>query len=89
MSRLLVCLLLMSACLPVLAREVRLQGANGDGGACPEANASEVVGPPRSKGKRAAVAAPDKAKPNGYRGDDGNGVMHAPRWHSFVPGMFR
>jgi hypothetical protein len=87
MSRLLVCLLMVFACLPVLAREVRLQGANGDGGTCPEA-AAEVVVQPRSKGKRATIATPDKAKPTTYRGDDGSGVR-APRWHSFVPGMFR
>jgi len=87
MSRLLVCLLMMSACLPVLAREVRLQSANGDGGSCPEAAAAEAVVQPRAKGKRAAIAAPSKTK-SGLHGDDGNAVR-APRWHSFVPGMFR
>jgi len=87
MSRLLVCLLMVFACLPVLAREVRLQSANGDGGTCPEATAEAVV-QPRNKGKRAAIATPDKAKPSTYRGDDGNSVR-TPRWHSFVPGMFR
>jgi hypothetical protein len=86
MSRFLVCLLMVFACLPVLAREVRLQSANGDGGTCPEA-AAEAVVQPRDKGKRAASAAPAKTKPS-YRGDAGNGVR-TPRWHSFVPGMFR
>jgi len=87
MSRLLVCLLLMSACLPTLAREVRLQGANGDGGACPEAIAEDGV-LPRATGKRSAISPPSRVKPATYRGSDGNSVR-TPRWHSFVPGMFR
>jgi hypothetical protein len=88
MTKLLVCLLLMSACLPVLAREVRLHGANGDGGSCPDAVAAEAVVQPQTKGKRAVVGMPGKAKPATFRGDDGN-TVRAPRWHSFVPGMFR
>lgn len=81
-------LLLCSASLPLLAREVRQAGANGDGG-CPTRLAEEDArtGDSHGKGRGAATpAAKEGATAPG--GNTENGVR-APRWHSFLPGMFR
>lgn len=88
MFRYLLLVLLCCASSLSLAREVRLHGANGDGGsdACPD------QAPPPAAGKRIAPATSrGKAKvPASVRGGDSEDVgAHAPRWHSFLPGMFR
>lgn len=92
------CLLLASAGAFAEAREVRLQGPNSGGGECVEADADaahDVVPgiedaasktpPPKPAG------ASTRIKPVvGVRGSDGGGGgAHSPRWHSFLPGMFR
>ena len=83
--------LLLGVTFLVNARDVRMHGANGDGGACPEAAADASVGsanavrhvpPAVNRGK---AKAPTLFRPGG---DEDNGP-HAPRWHSFLPGMFR
>ena len=72
----------------VSARDVRMHGANGDGGACAEPAASPTAMP----AKPAAVAATSHAKikaPPLFHGGDDDSTPHMPRWHSFLPGMFR
>lgn len=85
--RLAICLLLLCASLPLAARDLRQMGANGDGGSCPEALAAdEAATPVRGAAKRdGANAAGDRPA---VRGGDSQGVR-PPRWHSFLPGMFR
>lgn len=87
MSRLLVLLLLLTVSVPLLAREVKLAGANGDG-ACPDASAHEPVVVAREKARVSPVPAKAKAAPYRGGGEAGN-TLRTPRWHSFVPGMFR
>ena len=86
---LLLCLLLLSAGSMAGAREVRLHGPNGDGG-CPDAATPATAGAP-TKAAAPATTHADKIKPviTVRGGGDDNGVSHAPRWHSFLPGMFR
>lgn len=83
------CLAFATVGLQAKPREVRHAGANGDGGSCPE-SVEDATLPARKPARRAAPA-PVKAKPAGtsFRsGGDDTGRM-APRWHSFLPGMFR
>ena len=87
------CLLLLSAGALAEVRDVRMHGPNGDGGDCTEADAAVPADAATPGTKPAATA----AKPAGaarikpvvtVRGSD-TGTSHAPRWHSFLPGMFR
>ena len=87
MLRTCICLLIAFASATVAAREIKLSDANS--GSCPE---NMVV----ASGKDQARAAPrspapvrgSKAKP-GIPSDVGNSRQQSPRWHSFLPGMFR
>lgn len=68
------------------AREVRLQGPNGNGGVCPEASIDESDPVPLPQAaKRGPVREKPKATPM-VRGGD---ATHRPRWHSILPGMIR
>ena len=87
MLRTCLCLLIAFASATVAAREIKLSDANS--GSCPD---NMVV----ASGKDQARAAPrspapvreSKAKP-GIPSDVGNSRQQSPRWHSFLPGMFR
>ena len=94
------CLLLASAGAFAEARDVRMQGPNSGGGECVEADPAladldEDVVP----GVDASAAAKQATKPTGSTrikpvigvrgGDAGGSNAHSPRWHSFLPGMFR
>lgn len=87
---LLLSLLLLSAGSMAGAREVRLHGPNGDGG-CPDAATPAATAAPAKATTTPAIRA-TKIKPvvtvRSSGGDD-NTTSHAPRWHSFLPGMFR
>ena len=82
--------LLLGATSLVDARDVRMHGANGDGGACPEAAGALVVPVNPARHAPPAVNRGKAKAPTLFRagGDEDNGP-HAPRWHSFLPGMFR
>ncbi len=69
------------------AREVRLQGPNGEGGVCPTAAAEAEADLPPSQ-KRPAGNRGGKAKATPMVRSGGDAVAR-PRWHSFLPGMFR
>lgn len=91
-TRLALCLLLTCASFAAGARDVRQAGANGDGGTCPEAlsaAAMEQEGPARAEGKRDPAAGGKSTRARGGGGGGDNPGMRAPRWHSFLPGMFR
>lgn len=89
--RLLFCVLLLGASSVAMARDVRLQGANGDGGGdCPASAANPEIEPDVARPASKAVSSPArkaKSAPS-VRGND-SGTVRAPRWHSFLPGMFR
>jgi hypothetical protein len=86
---LLLCLLLLSAGSMAGAREVRLHGPNGDGG-CPDAAIPATAAAPAQAAAPTAAPA-HKIKPviTVRGGGDDTSTSHAPRWHSFLPGMFR
>lgn len=92
LSRIALCLLLGASPMAMAAHEVSMHGPNGDGGSCPDATAASATATPVAKSV-APTASHIKPKPAiGLRGggsDDGVGASHAPRWHSFLPGMFR
>lgn len=75
---------LMSA--SVFAREIKLSSPDGGGG-CANAAASDVDAP--RAGKASAVPPkPASAKPV-IHSDAPAPRMQSPRWHSYLPGMFR
>lgn len=85
-------LALALASLPVAARTSPLSSANGDVAECPDivaatddAQATPVTKP--AAAKRSAAPAANKAPP-ATRGN-GTPPVRAPRWHRFLPGMFR
>lgn len=86
---LLLSLLLLSAGSMAGAREVRLHGPNGDGG-CPDAATPVAVTAP-AKSAATTTTHGTKIKPviTVRGGGDDTSTSHAPRWHSFLPGMFR
>ena len=87
---LLLCLLLLSAGSMAGAREVRLHGPNDDGG-CPDGATPTAAAAPAKAATPTAAHATSKIKPviTVRGGGDDSTTSHAPRWHSFLPGMFR
>ena len=88
MNRIALCLLLLCASSLANARDVRLHGPNGDGGSCPEATAVAAAGPAATKHAPAVNRGKARAPTTFRAGGDDNGTR-TPRWHSFLPGMFR
>jgi hypothetical protein len=87
MRRIVVCLLIALASASVAARESKLSDA--EGGSCRGAQSTTTRAPDRDG---AVLPAPvKKAKPvmpnTGGGGDDVR--LQSPRWHRFLPGMFR
>ncbi|MGV8931932.1 MAG: hypothetical protein ACOH1R_07460 [Luteimonas sp.] len=91
-TRLLLCLLLTCASFPLMAHNTHMMGANGDNGAgCPDNTPRSDASTSRQAGTKPAAhaAKPAKAKANASQGGDNLGDVRPPRWHSFLPGMFR
>lgn len=88
MRRTAVCLLIVAASATVAARESKLSDA--EGGSCRGAQSVSTRAPDRDP---VVLPAPlvKKAKPlpsnTGGGGDDVR--LQSPRWHRFLPGMFR
>ena len=94
MRRTALCLLIVLASAGVAARESKLS-TPGDGGACSTHSSRQVAGrvdareaaptlPPASKTKLAP-----RASAGGGDGEVPAGRVPSPRWHRFLPGMFR
>jgi hypothetical protein len=101
-SRALIVVLLLLASTSVAAREVRLAGPNGGGGGnaqqCQDlANATPDATTKAPAKPRPAVAVVQPRKPakvmpaaRAESDADSDGPrLPTPRWHSFLPGMFR
>ena len=89
MSRILFCLILICLCTTASAREMRQVGGSDDG-SCPEiaaAVAEAEANAPAAKSRASAPARAKSSKASGVRGEAQR--VQAPRWHSFLPGMFR
>lgn len=86
-------LALALASLPVAARTSPLLSANEDAAECPDIVAATddaqttPATKPAAAAKRSAAPAANKAPP-ATRGN-GTPPVRAPRWHRFLPGMFR
>ena len=94
MTRIAACLLLVCVSASVAARDIRLQSPSGDGGRCPEvsaaaAEASAGNGKPQHATTPAPTPRAKVSKPVSARGESDTPRISAPRWHSFLPGMFR
>lgn len=85
MLRLCLCLLFALTSATVAAREVKMSSPNS--GACPDADSSadgvEVAVP------AARATAPRETKITPSVHSDVPNRLGSPRWHSFLPGMFR
>ena len=103
MNRIAPCLLLLCVSAMAGAHEVRMHGPNGDGG-CSDAKATPAtLATPPAKPAGATHAATThttthtahathakaKTAPLLRAGGDDDNSPHMPRWHSFLPGMFR
>jgi len=89
-ARLMVCLLLLGASLPVVARDA-LTDTTGDT-PCPSAARVTQARPSLDTAavRRApAAGSAAKARPPVSGGGEADGPVRGPRWHSFLPGMFR
>jgi len=85
MYRICLCLLVVAASGNVAARDVKMGSPNG--GSCPDSAADRE--PVRASARKALPARETKANPT-LPGDVlGSGRLQSPRWHSFLPGMFR
>lgn len=92
--RLALCLLLLCASFPLVARDARMMSASGAGsaGSCQDDSAqNDDPTLSQAAGKRAAhpvkPASKPRVAPSRSGGDPGD--VRPPRWHSFLPGMFR
>ena len=89
MRRIVVCLLIALASATVAAREAKLSEA--DGGSClnHEARSAATRAPDRDP---ASMALPVKKSKSSLPSNSGGGDdvrLQSPRWHRFLPGMFR
>ena len=89
-ARLMVCLLLLGASLPAVARDA-LTDTTADSPCLPAASAVQAEPSLDSAATRRTQAAGSASKirtaPTG--GGEVDGPVRGPRWHSFLPGMFR
>ena len=82
--------------LPVLARTSPLMAANADQCGCPDADAAPVTeqvdsttAKPAAAKRSAAPTAAKARQATPYRNAEPTPPRAAPRWHRFLPGMFR
>lgn len=88
MFRICLCLLIVVASSTSAAREIKLSSANS--GSCPESIALEREAARPEARATPAPARTVKAKPALHSDTASSaGRMQSPRWHSFLPGMFR
>lgn len=85
-------LLLTLVSMPVAARTTTLLNANEDASECPDLSA-EVSGEQADAAAKPAAAktgaAPAAGKARPVVRGNGTAPVRAPRWHRFIPGMFR
>lgn len=86
-TKLALCLLLSCISLSANARDVQLLSPNGSCSAVQDEDADTETARAATD-KRAAPAAA-KTRAPARRGGDADANARPPRWHSFLPGMFR
>ncbi|TWI03051.1 hypothetical protein IP90_02155 [Luteimonas cucumeris] len=91
MVRLCLALLLVCACAGASARDMSMLSPNGETGTCPEV---EETTAPKATATTAPAPTPVRkpVKPSAATqggGGEASVRTQGPRWHSFLPGMFR
>ena len=86
MYRICLCLLICFASAAVTARDFKMSSANS--GSCPD-SVEEKPSTAASARKAPGPARETRAKPSVHGDAIGNGRLQSPRWHSYLPGMFR
>lgn len=88
-ARLTVCILLLGASLPALARTATAETSADS--PCPSAAAAPQAAPllDANSGRRGPAASASKSRPATSGGGEIESTVRGPRWHSFLPGMFR
>lgn len=84
----LLCGLLLATCLPALARETSAPDVL-ERTPCPSVGNASVAPDAGLHQRQAPPASASKARTGTGAGVDGGNAGRAPRWHSFLPGMFR
>lgn len=87
MLRICLCLLIAFVSAGVAAREVKLSGANS--GSCPERTIKPAATRSVERSEAPPAPQPKASKPTVSSDADGGSRLQAPRWHRFLPGMFR
>lgn len=84
-------LLLALVSMPVAARTTTLLNTNEDASECPDLSAEVSGGQADTAAKPAAAkaGAPTAGKARPVVRGSGTSPVRAPRWHRFIPGMFR
>jgi len=89
-ARLIVCLLLLGTCLPAIARTATAEA--GTDAPCPPAasapQAEALLDTPNAR-RAPAPGSASKSRPAATGGGEVESATRGPRWHSFLPGMFR
>lgn len=85
MLRLCICLLSIALSAGVAAREVKMSSPNS--GACKDAVTAERTEAPTPARARVEAARETRVRPSVH--SDAGQRLTSPRWHSFLPGMFR
>ena len=86
MNRICLCLLICFASAAVTARDFKMSSANG--GSCPDSVAEKSSATAGAR-KPSVPARETRAKPSVHGDAIGNGRLQSPRWHSYLPGLFR
>ncbi|MGH8075814.1 MAG: hypothetical protein ACREPE_00595 [Lysobacter sp.] len=87
MIRICLCLLIAVTSASVAARDIKMSSANS--GSCPESVVAKGQAAPTGARKAPPAHEAKTTKPTVHSDSVGNGRMQSPRWHSFLPGMFR
>ncbi|MDC7807875.1 hypothetical protein PQS31_13750 [Luteimonas sp BLCC-B24] len=82
------CGVLLAACLPATARDVRAQETAESAPCGATAAGAEAIDPAIGTQRRAPAPSGAKARTSAG-GIDTETPSRGPRWHSFLPGMFR
>jgi hypothetical protein len=88
-SKLLLCLMLCCVGLPVAARDVPQMPASGGSCAVSQEESTDGESVRGTADKRAGQTPAASRTSTTRRGGDGEAAARPPRWHSFLPGMFR
>lgn len=86
MRRICLCLLIAFASTGVAAREFRMSSPNGE--SCPETSPHRPAKQKIVQARESTPVRETRTRPSLHSDSEGP-TLGKPRWHSFMPGMFR